>query len=88
MIALAEEEKDSCPSCGMPKAWCRTRDAEEGMARFDVAEDRCWATYRIGLRREKHTSEGIHPASREALQLSPRFRDGHMPPLEAGLDLD
>lgn len=87
-VALGEEEADTCPSCGMPKAWCRTKDAEEGLARFDVAEDRCWATYRVALRRDKYDTEKTHGATRQAMQLTTRFRPGHMPPLDAGLTFD
>lgn len=84
-IALAEEERDTCSSCGMPKAWCRDRANEHA---FDVREDRCFATYRVALRREKNEKEGMHPASRQSVQLSPRFRTGHEPAIDAGLDFD
>lgn len=87
-VALAEEERDTCQSCGMPKAWCRTQDYEEGLGRFDVHEERCWATYRVALRREALEQEGAHSATRQAVQISPKFRKGHLPPPDAGLDLD
>lgn len=87
-MALAEEERDTCPACGMPKAWCRSEDGEEGVARFDVHEQRCWATYRVALRREALEKDGAHSATRQAMQIAPRFRDGHHPPIDAGLNID
>jgi len=85
-IALAEEEADTCSSCGLPKAWCR--DNEAGRNRFDVAESFCWATYRVGLRQEKQGKEKMPEAQRRAYQVSPRFRKGYEPEVTAGLDLD
>lgn len=87
-IALAEEERDTCPSCGLPKAYCRSEDAEEGVARFDIREDRCWATYRIALRREALEKDGAHSATKQAMQITPRIRKGHEPALDAGLNID
>ena len=84
-IALAEEEADTCPSCGMPKAWCR--DDEVGRKRFDVAEDFCWATYRVGLRQRQQELQKVDDASRRARQIRATFRNGYEPDITAGLDL-
>lgn len=84
-LALAEEERDACPSCGMPKAWCRDNDA--GRARFDVQEDFCWATYRVALRQDKQASEKVDPVTRQATRLTARIREGHEPEIDAGLGL-
>lgn len=84
-IALAEEERDTCPLCGMPKAWCR--DVENGRARFDVAEEMCWATRRIAIRQEADEKNKVNPLDRRATQLSARFREGYEPEIDAGLGL-
>lgn len=86
-IALAEEERDTCQVCGLPRVWCRTGGLED-VGRFDVKEDTCWATYRLALRREALEKEGAHPATRQARQLVPRFRKGYTPDFAAGLDID
>ena len=82
-IALAEEERDTCPACGMPKAWCRDPVNQFG---FEPAEAFCWATYRLADHRAARF-EAMSESQRAAVQLSARFRDGVEPDLEAGLDL-
>lgn len=85
VIALAEEERDTCPSCGYPKAWCRV---DNGRNHFDLREDFCWATYRRVLRTDSGEWKQKHEPSRAATQLSVRFAKGFVPPLDAGLDFD
>jgi hypothetical protein len=84
-IALAEEEQDTCPSCGMPKAWCR--DPEHQFA-FDAADSVCWATYRLELYRESDKFKGRDDATRAATHPFAYFRRGFDPELTAGLGLD
>lgn len=84
-VALAEEERDTCPSCGMLRAWCR--DPAHQFA-FDAVEEVCWPTYRMSLRRTSGEFKGYDDATRDAVQLAARFRDGHTPDPLAGLDLD
>lgn len=84
-IALGEEERDTCGACGMPRSWCR---APENQSSFDVRDETCYATYRVALRREKLEKEGVHPSTRVARQITPRFREGHLPAIDAGLDFD
>jgi hypothetical protein len=47
----------------------------------------CWPTYRLAQERNKDTFKGYDDATRTAVQLSARFREGHEPDLTAGLDL-
>lgn len=84
-VALAEEEKDTCPSCGLPKAWCR--DPKNQFA-FEPHEDVCWSTKRLAEHREgqaKNTNKA--ESTKQATQISARFREGITPDLEAGLGL-
>lgn len=85
-VALAEEEADTCPACGLPKSWCR--DNADGRYKFEVAEDFCWSTYHLALRQDA-MSEGKtkSAADKRATQLLVRFREGHEPDLTAGLGL-
>lgn len=84
-VALAEEQADTCPSCGMPKAWCR--DPGNQFA-FDAREETCWPTWRLAQRRESGEWKQMHDATRQAKQLSARFRKGYEPDVGAGLGLD
>lgn len=84
-IALAEEERDTCPSCGMPKAWCR--DPKNQFA-FDVHEERCWASYRLAQHKSGDKWNAKHDDTKAATQLSPRFRDELGPDVTAGLNID
>lgn len=86
-IALAEEEQDSCPACGLPRAWCREGGLGD-VGRFDIKEDTCWATYRVALRREALEKDSPHSPTRQARQITPRFRKGYLPDFGAGLNLD
>lgn len=83
-VALAEEERDTCPSCGLPKVWCR--DPANQFAGFEAHEETCFATYALAIHRngvdKKRSDE-----SRAATQMSVRFADGKSPDLEAGLGL-
>jgi hypothetical protein len=84
VIALAEEERETCPSCGFPKAWCQDPRAQFGA--FEAHESTCFATYALAMHRkgvdEKRTDE-----TRVSTQTSIRFAPGREPDLEAGLGL-
>ena len=82
-LALAEEEADTCPSCGLLKAWCR--DAGNQFA-FEAAEEQCHVTYTLAAYRSK-VDDKRDEATRRAAQVSARFREGRTPDLTAGLDL-
>jgi hypothetical protein len=84
-VALALEERDACPKCGLPKAWCRDNDA--GRARFDVAEDFCWATYRVALRQEKQTKEKVPQSTQMATVMRAAIRPGYEPDIQADLPI-
>lgn len=84
-IALAEEERDTCPSCGMPKAWCR--DPANQFA-FEPHEETCFPSYRLALYRNSDGWKRKHDDTKQATQVSARFRDGHAPKWDAGLDLN
>lgn len=84
-IALAEEERDACPSCGMPKAWCR--DPANQFA-FEPAEATCWPAYRLAQHRRGDKWKSKHDDTKAATQLSARFRKGYEPDIAAGLNID
>jgi hypothetical protein len=83
-VALAEEERDTCSQCGMPKVWCR--DPANQFA-FDADESTCWPTYRLAQYRSGEKWKSKLDDTREATQLSAHFREGHEPDIDAGLDL-
>jgi hypothetical protein len=83
-VALAEEERDTCSQCGMPRAWCR--DPANQFA-FDVHESTCWPTYRLAQYRSGEKWKAKLDDTRDATQLSAFFRDGHEPEVDAGLGL-
>lgn len=83
-VALAEEEQDTCPSCGFPKVWCQ--DAANQFA-FEAYASQCHVTYARAAHRNKVTDEG-DPAAREAMQVRARFRAGKEPDIYAGLGLE
>ena len=85
-VALAEEERDTCGSCGYPKAWCRGKGSQ--VTDYEVAQETCQATYRLAMFRESDEWKNRHPASQAGTQMYPRFREGHEPPVTAGLDID
>jgi hypothetical protein len=85
-VALAEEERDTCPACGLPTAWCRQN--EGGRWRFDVDESFCWATYRVASRQNTGKWRSAHEETRQATQLRVKFRPGHEPAMTAGLGID
>ncbi len=85
MFALAEEERDTCPACGMLKIICRDPKNKYGV--FEVREDFCWATYRIASHTGCDNWKARHEDTRRATQLAVTFREGQAPPLEIGLDL-
>lgn len=83
-MALAEEEADTCPSCGLLKVVCR--DPAYQFGGFDTNVETCWATHRVAVEREKFAE--AHDATRAAVQISPRYADGRAPAAEVGLGLD
>jgi hypothetical protein len=85
VLALAEEERDTCPSCGLPKAWCR--DPKAQFKGFEVHEETCFATYKLAEHR-KSVDEKRSDESRVSTQMSVRFADGYEPDTDAGLGLD
>ena len=83
-VALAEEERDTCPSCGLPKAWCRDRANQFGV--FEAREEQCHASYALTAYRNR-TSDARDEASKSAAQVSAAFVAGKEPDIAAGLDL-
>lgn len=83
-VALAEEERDTCPLCGMPKAWCRDPANQFGV--FEAFEEQCHITYVLGAHRNK-TGERDE-ATKAAVQIMARFAKGKAPDIDAGLDLE
>ena len=82
-IALAEEERDTCPSCGLPKAWCR--DSTNQFSVFETHEEQCHATYAMAVHRAKVTDRSDE--TKAATQLSVLFAAGRVPDFDAGLGL-
>jgi len=83
VIALAEEERDTCPSCGMPKAWCRDPANQFGV--FEHYEETCHVTRLLADQRA--TWKDWPQGQQAATQLSARFREGREPDIGAGLGL-
>lgn len=83
LVALAEEERDTCPQCGYLKVWCRDKDNQFA---FQAVEEQCHATYALVAHRDGVDKDRTGPA-RAAAQTYARFRKGHEPDLLAGLDL-
>lgn len=83
LLALAEEERATCPQCGLLKVWCRDKDNQFV---FRVVEEQCHATYALAAHRLE-TDKVRDSATRAAVQAHMRFREGHEPDLLAGLDL-
>ena len=83
-IALEEEERDTCPACGMPKAWCRDPANQFGV--FQPAEEQCHATYALTAYGNQ-VNESRDEATRAAVQMWAGFADGKEPDPTAGLDL-
>jgi hypothetical protein len=83
-IALAEEERDTCSSCGMPKAWCR--DPANQFGKFVAKEETCFATYALAIHR-KGVDKDRSDETRASTQTRAQFADGFQPDFEAGLDL-
>lgn len=82
-VALAEEERDTCPACGMPKVWCR--DPANQFGAFEPVTDFCWVAYRLADHRAA-VVEKMSDSQRAAAQVSVRFREGREPDLSAGLE--
>lgn len=83
-LALAEEEADTCPSCGFPKVWCRDRDNQFA---FMANEEQCHATYAL-VAHQAAVNQKRDESTRRAIQMSARFRPDAEPDLLAGLDLE
>src|SRR5690242_9938431 len=83
-IALAEEERDTCPSCGLPKAWCRDPANQFGV--FEPREEQCHVTYALTAYRNG-VNESRDDVTRSAVQMWAGFAKGKEPDLTAGLDL-
>jgi hypothetical protein len=79
---LAEEEADTCPSCGMLKVFCRNKDYQYG---FRVVEEQCHATYALAANQVENKNRD--DTTRRAIQTSVRFGSEVQPDLLAGLDL-
>lgn len=84
-VALAEEERDTCSSCGMPKAWCRDPANQFGV--FEPDQEFCWVSYRLADHK-KAKFEQMSDSQRASVHLSAKFRQGHEPDIDAGLGLD
>jgi hypothetical protein len=85
VIALAQEKRDHCPSCGLLKAVCRHPDYQFA---FEVEQDQCHATAALAAFQNSEAWTGKHAVTKDATQLSVRFRDGKQPPLDVGLQLE
>lgn len=85
VIALAEEERDTCPACGMPKAVCR--DPAYQLA-FVEHQEQCHASHALARFRASEAWTAKHEDTKAATQVSVRFRDGLSAPLDAGLHLE
>ncbi len=85
-VALAEEERDTCPSCGLPMVWCRDGKTHP-FTDHDVVEQVCQPTLRLERHRESDGWKTKHAATQAATRLSTRFREGREPDVGAGLGL-
>jgi hypothetical protein len=83
-VALAEEERDTCPSCGLAEGVV-PRPGQPVRA-FEAHEDTCFATYALAVHR-KGVDEKRSDETRAATQTSVRFAAGREPDIEAGLGL-
>jgi hypothetical protein len=86
VVALAEEERDTCPACGYPKAVCRAGTLED-LGRLELHEETCWVTYRKALRQDVLTKEASS-ATQQARQLSVRLKKDRLADYAAGLDVE
>ncbi len=85
-VALALEERDTCPSCGLPMVWCRDGKAYP-FTDYEVTEQVCQPTLRLERYRESDGWKTKHAATQAATRLSTRFREGREPDIDAGLGL-
>lgn len=85
-LALAQEESDTCPSCGYLKAICR--DPARPWTDYEIHEETCQATLRLGHFHESDKWKARHDATKRAAQVSPRFREGKAPDVLVGLDIN
>lgn len=83
-LALAEEERATCPSCGLLKAWCRE---PANQFAFEVHEEQCHASYAVEAHKES-VNGGRSAATRVATRISARLREDVEPDLLAGLPLE
>jgi hypothetical protein len=85
-VALAEEERDTCPACGLPKAWCR--QVEGGRARFRAEESFCWAVYAVNALRDTTAWQRKNNGNHGAYMVHPAIKPGHEPSMTAGLAIN
>lgn len=83
-IALAQEERATCPRCGLLKVWCR--DPGHQFA-FEPVDDVCWPTARLAEYQRSDAWKKKGPDGQAATLLAVRFRDGYAPSLTADLGL-
>lgn len=81
-VALAEERRDTCPSCGLLKVVCRDKARQFD---FTIAEEQCHATKALADYQE--ATKERSGAAKQATQVAVTFRDGKNPPIDVGLDL-
>jgi hypothetical protein len=84
-IALAEEERDTCPSCGRPISICRSPDV--AWTDIEVVEEECHFAMRTAAHTSSEKWQGKSDLSRSATVLGSRFRPGHEADPLMGLDL-
>ena len=82
-VALAEEERDTCPSCGLLKVFCRNPDHQFA---FAVTEEQCHASYALAAHRTA-VNKDRDAAAVASIRMAPQFLPGFAPDLLAGLDL-
>lgn len=84
-VALAEEERDTCRACGLPRAICRNPKSKFGI--FAGNHDFCYASYTLHDY-QKARVKGLSDAQQASVQFGVGFRKGHEPDASAGLGLD
>lgn len=86
-LALAQEEQDTCPSCGYLKAICRG-GRERPFTDYKIHEETCQVTLALGYHQSSPEIEKRSEAVRHATQALPRFREGKEPDILIGLDIN
>lgn len=83
-VALAEEEANTCRSCGLPKAICRDPANKFGI--FAGSHDFCYASYTLHDYRKAKT-KNLSDAQQAAVQWNVEFREGKEVDATAGLGI-